>query len=337
MDATNEYDAVFFEAFEEEEASLRRYLPKNRRFLFTWKTIQEHGAATPPAPVISTRTQSVFPPIWAPQLTAIVTRSTGYDHVTAYLPKTVPRIPAAYLPDYAARAVAEQAMILWSSLLRNIELQRESFQTFHRDGLTGREIKGRTIVVVGVGRIGSQIIDIAHGLGMKLIGVDIAPNGELAKKYGITYLTLDAALAKADVAVSALPLTPMTRGLLDYEALSELPPHAVFVNVGRGEVSPTEDLLRLLKEDKLAGLGLDVYEHEQDLALVLRGGTSCETLSEPARSSVKAALELMTHNRTLLTPHNAFNTEESVERKSQRTAENIQAFLDTGTFLTPIP
>ena len=337
MNTTRGYDAVFFEAFEEEEALLKRFLPKDRRFLFTWKTIQEHAAAESPAPIISTRTQSKFPAAWASKLSGIVTRSTGYDHVTAYLAETGTAIPAAYLPDYAARAVAEQAMLLWSSLLRNLNLQRESFKTFHRDGLTGREIRGRTIMVIGVGRIGSQIVDIACGLGMRLIGVDIAPNHDLAKKYGLTYLPLEEALPQAEVAVAALPLTPITRSLLDYEVLSDLPPKAVFVNVGRGEVSPSEDLLRLLKEGRLGGVGLDVYDYEKELATTLRNGSDWRSLAEPALGSVRATLELMNHPRAILTPHNAFNTEESVERKSQQTAENVTAFLKSGAFLTPIP
>ena len=118
------YSAIFYEAFEEEEKILRKVLPRGHRYLFTWKTIQESGHKTPPARIISTRTQSKFPIEWAGSLDAIITRSTGYDHVSAYLGETGADIDAAYLPEYAARAVAEQALMMWTALLRNRSEER---------------------------------------------------------------------------------------------------------------------------------------------------------------------------------------------------------------------
>ena len=188
----SEYDAVFYEAFQEEESVLRELLPENRKYLFTWKTIQETNHKTPPSSLISTRTQSVIPPEWSEYLSAIITRSTGYDHITEYLEKTPDKnILAAYLPDYAARAVAEQAMLLWTALLRDIRAQEKAFETFNRDGLTGRELRGRSILIAGVGKIGGEIADIAHGLGMKIMGVDIKPNHHLGKKLGIDYVSFE--------------------------------------------------------------------------------------------------------------------------------------------------
>ncbi len=330
------YSAVFYEAFEEEEKILRQVLPKGYKYLFTWKTIQESGHKLPPAKIISTRTQSKFPIEWADKLDAIITRSTGYDHVTEYLDQIKADIDAAYLPEYAARAVAEQALMMWTALLRNLSLQRKSFETFFRDGLTGREIRNRRITVIGVGRIGGELVDIAHGLQMKIFGVDIKPRPEMRKKYGLKYVPLALGLKNADIAVSALPLTELTRGMLGYKALKAMPKGSLFINVGRGEVSPSVDLLRLLREGVLNGIGLDVYESEKELASVLRDGQKPSKLKPVTRRSVSAILKLMKDSRVLLTPHNAFNTEESVERKSLRTAENLSSYLKTGRFLTPI-
>jgi D-lactate dehydrogenase len=328
--------AVFYEAFEEEEQILRKVLPKEFKYLFTWKTIQESGHKTPPAKVISTRTQSKFPIEWADRLSAIITRSTGYDHVSDYLNQTGARISAAYLPEYAARPVAEQALMMWTALLRNLIIQRESFETFHRDGLTGREIRNRRITVIGVGRIGGEIVDIAHGLKMKILGVDIKPRTEMRKQYGLKYVSLEEGLKNADVAVCALPLTGITRAMLNYDTLKAMPLNSIFINVGRGEVSPTQDLLKLLNKGILGGIGLDVYDFEKELAAVLRDGATLSKLKTEARKSVAAVLKLMKARNVILTPHNAFNTEESVERKSLRTAENLAAYLKTGSFITPI-
>jgi D-lactate dehydrogenase len=331
------YDAVFYEAFEEEEKELGKVLPADRTYLFTWKTIQESGHSTPPGDLISTRTQSIFPFEWADKLNGIITRSTGYDHVSEYLSKTNADIAAAYLPDYAARAVAEQALMMWSSLLRNLSFQREALKSFNRDGLTGREISGKMIAVLGVGRIGSQIVDIAHGLKMKILGVDIKPDLSLVDSHGIEYVSLTEALRAADIVVCALPLTDITRGMLDYGVLSYVKKGAIFINIARGEISPCADLLKLLEDGTLSGVGLDVYDCERDMAFVLRDNGALSDLPGERCASVEAAMKLMNDPRALLTPHNAFNTLESVERKSLRTAENLSSYFDCGRFISPVP
>ena len=229
------FDAVFYEAFEEEEKILREFLPSGLNCLFTWKTIQESGHVLPPSGIISTRTQSEFPEEWSGKLSAIITRSTGYDHVTSYIRKTGKenKISCACLPDYAARAVAEQAMLMWTALSRKIKIQMKSFEAFNRDGLTGFEVLGKTILVAGVGRIGSQIVEIASGLGMKPIGFDISPRKDLEEKFSLKYLALEDALPSADIVVCALPLTNDTCGLFNYNILSKLRKGALFINIAR--------------------------------------------------------------------------------------------------------
>ncbi|OGV54787.1 MAG: hypothetical protein A2017_16150 [Lentisphaerae bacterium GWF2_44_16] len=332
-----EYDAVFYEAFQEEESVLREVLPENRKYFFTWKTVQESNHKTPPSSIISTRTQSIIPLDWAEKLSAIITRSTGYDHITEYIEKASnKKILTAYLPDYAARAVAEQAMLLWTALLRDIRAQEEAFKTFNRDGLTGKELRGRKILIAGVGKIGGEIADIAHGLGMKIMGVDIKPNHQLGKKLDIDYVSFEDGLSDAEIMVCALPLTSSTRGMLNYQLLSRMPRGSIFINIARGEISPAQDLVKLLKENILHGVGLDVYDHERELAAVLRDEIPTASFSGAAKESLEAISELMKHPHVIMTPHNAFNTAESVKRKSLRTAENLRVFFDTGTFLTPI-
>lgn len=338
QERNSEFDVAFYEAFEEEEAELKRLLPPSLNCRFTWKTIQESGDEEPPAKIISTRTQSIYPESWSDSLEAIITRSTGYDHVREYLRKLGRHnLRTAYLPEYAARAVAEQALLLWSALLRKLNEQQTQMRTFHRDGLTGSEIRGRTLTVIGVGRIGSQIVEIGMGLGMAVLGVDIKPNETLRQSRGLRYASLEEGLRAADIAVCALPLTSLTRGMLNSGTLELMPRGSIFVNVARGEVSPAEDLLELLRSGALGGVGLDVYDNERELASILREGASTSSFPPKRREGLDAILALLEHPRAVLTPHNAFNTKEAVERKSKETVDNLTAYLNQGKFLTPVP
>lgn len=333
MKTESKYDVVFYEAFEEEEIQLRKHLPEDKKYHFTWKTIQETGHEHPPAPIVSIRTQSQIPIKWKDDLDALLTRSTGYDHISTYLNEAGIDIPAAYLPDYAGRAVAEQAMLLWTALIRKFPEQQEAVRTFSRDGLTGRELVNKTIIVAGVGRIGSQIVNIAQGLQMNVLGVDILPNQNL----GIKYVSMEEGIAVADIFVCALPLTDLTYGMLNYDLLKNLPRGAVFVNIARGEISPSEDILHLLREGIIGGIGVDVYDCEKELVSVLRDGKDKGTIQDIHKlNSVAATLELIEHPHVITTPHNAFNTEESVERKCLHTAQNLANFAEKGAFLTQV-
>jgi D-lactate dehydrogenase len=319
-------DAVFYEAFAEEERALRAHLPPDISAHFTWKTIQESGDPVPPAPVISIRTQSTLPPPWAAHLRAILSRSTGYDHLVDYRNRVTADLQLGYLPLYCNRAVAEHAMLLWMGLLRRLPRQLRQFGSFQRDGLTGAECRGRTLLVVGVGHIGHEIVDIGRGLGMRVLGVDPVRRWD-----DVTYVSFDEAAPMADVVVAAMNLTPASRGFFNSLRLLQLRAGAVFVNVARGELAEAEALLAALHRGALAGVGLDVYDQEPELAVALRSGTST-----PA-AAVDAVLALAQRDDVLCTPHNAFNTHESVERKSAQSIEQLEHLRRTGRFLWPVP
>lgn len=318
-------DVYFYEAFEEEAAALRRLLPADVTAEYTGATIQESGHAAPLARIISIRTQSQLPSPWAPQLDAILSRSTGYDHLAAYAAVETP--PAlGYLPLYCHRAVAEQAMLVWMALLRRLPRQLEQFRTFHRDGITGGECAGRTLVVVGVGHIGHEVCTIGGALGMRVLGVDIDP-----RHADVEYTDIASALPQADVLVSAMNLNRDNAGYFDAAKWRQIKPGAVFVNVSRGELSPSTALLAALEARQLSGVGLDVYDHEAKLAVALRSGTPT------ADVDVAATLALADRDDCILTPHNAFNTLEAVQRKSEHSVRQILAFRTGGKFLWPAP
>jgi D-lactate dehydrogenase len=319
-------DVFFYEAFAEEAEYLQKYLPPGIAAGFTRKTIQEHDASKPPAGLISIRTQSVVPPAWATKLAGILTRSTGYDHLEKYRDQSNCHLPCGHLSPYCSRAVAEQAMLMWMALLRDLPGQSNSFRSFNRDGLSGRECEHKTLLVVGVGNIGYEVVKIGQGLGMQVFGVDI-----IERHPAVKYMTINEGLAQADIIVCAMNLTADNRHYFNYNLLKQARPGAVFINISRGEQSASADLVRLLDEDHLGGVGLDVFNHEGELADCLRQGRSSED------EEVRSALELANRSNVICTPHNAFNTREAVARKSELSIKQIKFFLKHEKFLQPVP
>ncbi|MBI5416108.1 MAG: hydroxyacid dehydrogenase [Candidatus Omnitrophica bacterium] len=320
------FDVVFYEAFEEERAALKKFLGKNIHARFAAGTVQESGGRLPPARLISVRTQSRIPPAWAQQLDGIFTRSQGYDHLLAYRRATGKNIACGYIDEYCSRAVAEQAVLAMMALLRKLKKQLVSFEKFSRDGLTGSECRGRRALVVGVGNIGAQIVDIARGLRMEVRGVD--PRHRLKS---IHYVSLKKGLEWADVIFCSCALTDSTTNLLDYAALRGVRKGAIFINVARGEISPAQDMERLLARGILGGVALDVFDGEDRLADYLRGSR------RGADEKTRAVLRLQGRDDVLLTPHNAFNSREALEAKARLSAQAVRHFLRKGAFPHAIP
>jgi len=319
-------DVMFYEAFEEEQDAIRRHLPAHITAEFTSQTIQEKGDGAAPCPLVSIRTQSQIPASWGRETKGILTRSTGYDHLAAFREQTKTKSALGYLPDYCSRAVAEQAILMMMALLRKLPRQIKQFADFERGHLTGAQCQGRKLLVVGVGRIGLEVVNVAKGLGMDVKGVDIE-----RKSATVDYVALKDGIRWAQCLVVALPLTEQTRGLLSYDRLIKAGPGLVLVNVGRGESTPLVGLKRLLDEEILAGLGLDVYENESGLANVLRTGKH----GDEAQMEVVRALQKK--DNVIFTPHNAFNTEEALERKAERSARAVAQFLHDGSFPDGVP
>ncbi len=320
------HDLFFYEAFEEEQAALKSFLPDTISAGFTTATIQEAGHTAPPARIISLRTQSVIPSAWSDMMDALLSRSTGYDHLLAYRAATGTSAALAYLPLYCARAVAEQALLLWLALNRKLPRQIDQFKTFHRDGITGSEVAGKKLLVVGVGNIGSEIVRIGEGLGMTVWGVD--PD---RKHDFVDYVEYDSKKAEADIIVCAMNLTRENRGYFNADKLSGIKLDSLFINIARGELSPPDVLLDKLENGQLGGVGIDVYDAESELAIALRTGHSSEN------PIVRTVLELKELPNVICTPHNAFNTREAVMRKSEQSIQQAESFLQTGRFIWNVP
>lgn len=314
-------DFVFYEAFEEEAEMLRSVFGSERKIVFTPKTIQESGDQAPPAPLVSIRTQSIIPEPWHRQLSGILSRSTGYDHLLAYRLKTGTNLPLGYLEEYSTRAVAEHALLLVLALLRKLPLQIRQFPMFQRDGLTGSELMGRKILIVGVGRIGGEIVRLMTALGADVRGIDLIPT-----KPGVTYVSRQEGIPWAEVIISAMNLTQENVGYFSYDLLQSARRGALFVNIARGEHAPLVHLGQLLAEGVLAGIALDVFEDEGPLAAALRDP------SAHASPFVQTLKKLLASPNVICTPHNAFNSCEALRRKCTMTREQIDYFTAHGRF-----
>ena len=319
-------DVYFYEAFAEEAEALRRLLPTGLRAGFTARTVQEHGQAIPPARLLSIRTQSVLPASWARQIDGLQARATGYDHLLRYRDAATPPPALGALPKYCGQAVAEQAILLLLALWRKLPRQMTQFDHFDRDGLTGLECRGRTLLVVGVGDIGHRVTRLGRALGLRVQGVDI-----VRRHRDVRYTSLRAGLPAAEAIICAMNLTERNQGYFSEDVLCRARRGAVFVNVSRGELSPPPVLHRLLKSGHLGGVGLDVFADEPLLANALRAGR------RPSGADHRAVLALRRMPQAILTPHNAFNTIESVERKAALSIEQVSHFLRTGRFRWPLP
>ena len=330
MTSSTSLDAFFYEAFAEEADRLLHYAAAaGLRVGHTPLTIQESGHTSPPAPIISLRTQSILPPAWAPDLGGILSRSTGYDHLLAYR-ETVGNMacpPLGYLPLYCVRAVAEQAMLLWTSLLRRLPQQLLQFDSFGRDHLSGQENPGKVMALFGIGNIGYEIWRIATGLGLLVHGVD-----PVRRHADVAYTSPEQALSEANIIVCSMNLTAQNRGYFTPSLLSQTKKKPILVNIARGEFTPATVLEAALKDGFLSGVALDVYNEESTLAPALRTGNFSALTPDN-----QALLRLHKRTDVMLTPHNSFNTLEAVERKSEQSIRTLLHHQKTSQFLWPTP
>jgi D-lactate dehydrogenase len=318
-------DIFFYESFEDEANIIKGLLGSGFTYGFAPETIREAGHESPPARLISIRTQSVVPQEWSDHLDGVLSRSTGYDHLIAFASKNQRNLPLGYLEEYATRAVAEHAILMTMALLRKLPQQMRQFPVFNREALTGSECAGKNLLVVGVGRIGSEIVKVANGLGFVVKGVDIIPD-----KPGVVYVSKEEGIRWADVIISAMNLTNENEAFFNYDLFRAARKGVVFVNIARGELSPLVDLERLLGESRISGLGLDVFEDEGSLGAALR--------NQGGSSTPQAVLvnRLLSYPNVLFTPHNAFNSIEALRLKSELTVEQIRYFFKNRDFLWKI-
>ena len=250
-------------------------------------------------------------------LKLVALRCAGFNNVDLNAAResglTIARVPA-----YSPYAVAEHTVGLMLTLNRKFHraFARVREGNFALDGLLGFDLYGRTIGIVGTGKIGAIVAQIMKGFGCQLLAYDPYPNPDCVA-LGVRYVTLQELFAAADIITLHCPLTPGTQHLIDAAALDQMKTGAMLINTGRGALIDTQAAIAALKSSQLGYLGLDVYEEESDLFF--------EDLSNRVIQD-DVFMRLLTFPNVVITGHQGFFTAEALKNIAETTLENITAF-----------
>ena len=258
-----------------------------------------------------------------PGVKFVTTRSMGFDHIDLAACRergiTVSRVPA-----YGERTVAEHAFALILALSRKIFLAYERTEKgiFDYHGLQGFDLCGKTIGVVGTGRIGANVARIAKGFDMRILATDPYPRQELAEELGFHYVPLDVLLSQSEVITLHAPYLPETHHLINENNIGRVKKGAILINTARGALIDTKALLKALDEGILSGAGLDVLEEE----CFIKEESEIMSKDFPKKCDLGTIVRnhmLIARNDVIITPHIAFNSREAVEKILATTAYNI--------------
>ncbi|MFG3283858.1 2-hydroxyacid dehydrogenase [Streptomyces sp. NPDC048111] len=249
----------------------------------------------------------------------IAQRSTGFNNIDLDVAERL-GLTIARVSYYSPYSVAEFAWTLAMAVNRRIvrACNRTRDFDFRLDGLLGRDLRGRTVGVLGTGKIGVAFARIAHGFGMELLGWDVAPNPACAE-LGMTYVDKDELLARADVISLHVPLLPATHHLIGRAELAAMKDDAILVNSSRGGLIDTDALVGELRKGRFAGVGLDVYEAEAGLFFLDK---SLEAVEDDTLA------RLVTFPNVVVTSHQAYYTEDAVGQIVAATLENVAAYIE---------
>jgi D-lactate dehydrogenase len=264
----------------------------------------KNAASAATATVLSVRTASSVTAAAMtklPHLRHVACRTTGFDHVDLDYAKAH-HITISTVPSYGESTVAEYAFLLMQAVARRLMLTAHAtqFGPVEPDKLMGHDLAGKTLGVIGTGRIGRHAARIGVGFGMTVLGYDLYPNAAAAQDIGYHNVELAQLLAASDYLTLHAPATPETHHLLNAKTLAQTKPGVIVVNTARGALIDTPALIAALESGHVAAAGLDVLDGENTLSNL---------------------------PNVLVTAHNAYNTAEALGRIRATTQENIQAFL----------
>ena len=245
----------------------------------------------------------------------IALRSAGYNNVDVR--HAFGRIHVVHVPAYSPYAVAEHAMALLLTSVRRIHkaYNRTREFNFSLNGLTGFDLHGKTVGVIGTGRIGRIFIDICRGFGMNVIAYDQFP----AKDSGIRYVALEELFRESDIISLHCPLTDETRHMINADSIAAMKKGVVIINTSRGGLVDAEALLEGIKRRIVGAACLDVYEEEADIFFEDRSG---HILNDDLLS------RLISMPNVILTSHQAFLTEEALNNIAETTVNNILSYFE---------
>lgn len=245
----------------------------------------------------------------------IALRCAGFNHVD--FKAAYGKVHVVRVPEYSPYAVAEHAMALLLAVNRKIHraYNRTRDFNFSLSGLTGFDLHGKVAGIVGTGKIGRVFARICSGFGLKVIAYDPYP----AKDSGIEYVELGELIRQSDILSLHCPLTPKTHHIIDAEALRQVKPGMVLINTSRGALVDSQALIDAIKEGRVGGAGLDVYEEESEFFFE-------DFSADVIKDDVLA--RLVTLPNVILTSHQAFLTREALQNIAQVTMENVHLFFE---------
>ena len=251
----------------------------------------------------------------------IALRSAGFNHVNIDAAKQL-SLPVVRVPAYSPYAVAEHAVGLLLCLNRGIHRAHNRIREgdFSLRGLMGFDLHGKTVGVIGTGKIGQAFANIMIGFGCNVIAYDVAQS-EACIKSGVTYVSLHKLLSDADVISLHCPLTPQTYHLIDQKSLAKMRDGVTIINTSRGKLVDTKAIINTLKNGKVGLLGLDVYEEEEALFFE-------DFSAKGIQDDVLA--RLTTFPNVIITSHQGFFTQEAMLNIALTTLSNISEFEQDG-------
>jgi len=268
--------------------------------------------------VNDTLNRTVIDDLAANGIKVIVLRCAGFNNVdierATFWNITVLRVPA-----YSPHAVAEHAVALIMTLNRKTHkaYSRVREGNFSIERLTGFELYGKTVGVIGTGRIGSVFAKIMMGFGCRILAFDAHPNKDLIDT-GAEYVTTEELLSQSDILSLHCPLTPDTHHMINEKSISLMKKGVMLINTSRGKLIDTDAAINALKDGQIGYMGLDVYEQEESLFF--------KDLSEIIIRDDKIS-RLMTFPNVLITAHQAYFTDNALIQISKTTLQNLDDFL----------
>lgn len=260
-----------------------------------------------------------------PNLKLIATRSTGYDHIDLdYCKKN--SVTVCNVPTYGVNTIAEHTFALILALTRKLipSIDRTRRGNFVLDGLRGSELAGKTLGVIGFGHIGKRVAELATAFQMNAIVYTRHPDVSYPNSH-VRFVDLPTILRESDIVSLHVPLTAETKHLLNKDNIRLMKKGSVLINTARGAIVETEAILWALEQGILSGVGLDVLEEEcalkEERALLTREFLATCDLKTQLLNHV-----LLTKENVIITPHNAFNSEEALQEILSTTVKNIEAW-----------
>ena len=252
----------------------------------------------------------------------IALRCAGFNNVD--LKCLDENLKAVRVPAYSPYAVAEHASALLLTLNRKTHkaYQRSKEYNFTLNELLGFDIHGKTVGVIGTGKIGKCFINIMKGYGANIIAYDIYKDEEFAKEKDFKYVTLDELYKESDIISLHCPLTDENTKMINKDSIKKMKDGVIIINTSRGKLVDANDLIEELASGKIGGVALDVYENEGDFFM---NDLSQSTLRDKNLST------LLTMPNVVITYHQAFFTREALDKIACDTCENIKEIFEKGS------